>query len=217
VEELLLLTAGFVLTTVLGGWLGVRFQQRAWDHQNEARLQEAELQKADDVCQSVSRLLDKRLYRMLRLFYVVRQPIEDEQRRAGAERRLADYDEVLFEWNDNLNLNLALMGSYFGAGARDWLEHRLYREFQQVGALIEEVYRHAIAGSDVAVDTAEIEAELLRLNDAVYRLGVFMMTHLREGRVGRHASQPLPRVETPDSVTSSGVPLASVAVRAGHS
>jgi hypothetical protein len=51
---------GFLLTTVLGGLLGTYLQERSWSHQNEARLQEAELRRAEAVCQPVSGLLDKR-------------------------------------------------------------------------------------------------------------------------------------------------------------
>lgn len=210
-EQLFVLAGGFVLTTVVGGWLGVWFQKRTWDHQNEARLREAEQEQANEVCQSVSCLLDKRLYRMLRLYYLIREPIHDDDRRASAERRLADYDSVLFEWNDNLNYNLALVGVYFGASARDWLENDLYLEFQRVGALLESLYRQSMGSPQESVELSDIEVGLLQLNEAIYRLGVFMMTHLREGHVGRRASYALQRVDTPESVVKRSVPLASIA------
>jgi hypothetical protein len=71
-SELLPIVVGFVLTTVLGGVIGTYLQRRSWDHQNEARLREDELRRADAVCQSVSGLLDKRRYRMLRLLAALR-------------------------------------------------------------------------------------------------------------------------------------------------
>jgi hypothetical protein len=41
---------------------------------------------------------------------------------------------VLHEWNDRLNLNLALMGTYFGESARDWLDLVIYENFRSVGS-----------------------------------------------------------------------------------
>ena len=67
-NEIIALVVGFVLTTVLGGWLGAGLQRRTWDHQNEVQLRQDELRRADDVCHSVSTLLDKRLYRMRRFY-----------------------------------------------------------------------------------------------------------------------------------------------------
>jgi hypothetical protein len=40
---------------------------------------------------------------------------------------------VLYEWNDRLNLNLALMGTYLGESARDWLDLVIYENFRSVG------------------------------------------------------------------------------------
>lgn len=209
-EQVVVLGLGFVLTTVAGGWLGAWFQQRTWDHQNEARLREAEQERAGDVCQSVSLLLDRRLYRMLRLYYVIREPAREDDQRSLAVRRLADYDEVLYEWNDNLNVNSALVGTYFGSEARDWLEGRLYRDFQEVGRLLEAQYRLSVGQGGDTIGTADIEDGFVQLNDAVYRLGVFMMTHLREGLVGRRISHAVPRVDSPREVVGRGVPLASI-------
>jgi hypothetical protein len=71
-ETLVPLVVGFVLTTVLGGLLGSYLQRRTWDQQNEALPREEELRRADAVCQDVSRLQDKRRYRVLRLSSAVR-------------------------------------------------------------------------------------------------------------------------------------------------
>jgi hypothetical protein len=70
---------GFLLTTVLGGLLGSFFQNRTWDHQNkiqqaeqerlrETQLAEEKRDKALQIFDEISRLMDKRLYR-LRLVY----------------------------------------------------------------------------------------------------------------------------------------------------
>jgi uncharacterized protein YjeT (DUF2065 family) len=60
-NQVLSMVVGFVLTTVLGGLFGFCPQQRAWKHQTEQRLMEQQLRRADELCQSLSRLHDKRL------------------------------------------------------------------------------------------------------------------------------------------------------------
>ena len=139
-NEIIPLVVGFVLTTVLGGWLGARLQRRTWDHQNEVQLRQDELRRADNVCHSVSTLLDKRLYRMSRFYSAM---ASDPELPEGSERIqacLKEYNAVLYEWNDSLNLNLALMGAYFGEEARNWLDFELYEQFKQVGAELEDHY-----------------------------------------------------------------------------
>jgi hypothetical protein len=70
---------GFVLTTVLGGLLGFLFRNRTWDHQHEVQqaeqdrlrnkqLAEEKRERALQIFDETSRLMDKRLYR-LRLVY----------------------------------------------------------------------------------------------------------------------------------------------------
>lgn len=208
-NELVPLTVGFLLTTVLGGLLGTYLQQRSWNHQNEARLLEEELRRANEVSESVAQLLDKRLYRMLRLFYALRRLSCCEGSFEVVEERLADYNAVLYEWNDRLNLNLALLGTYFGEAARDWLDNNIYETFQRVGSALEGIYREAAQLRPIKI-TQDIEAELLGLNDQLYRLGVFAMTQLRSGCVGRQAPQAIVRVDSPSAVRGAGVSLVDI-------
>ena len=90
------LVVGFLLTTVLGGLLGTYLQERGWRHQNDARLQEAELRLAEAVCEAVSGLLDKRRYRMQRLFHAVRVQGRGQETvpADGLAASLDDYDRV---------------------------------------------------------------------------------------------------------------------------
>ena len=175
-----------MLTTVLGGALGWFFQNRSWRNENNARLREDELRRADNVCQSLSSLLDKRLYRMLRLFYALRAAAGSTHSEA-VEERLRDYDTVLFEWNDALNLHLALVGTYFGDSARRWLDDEIYAGFQELGLRLEARYRTLGSATSTRDDDTEIERSFAALNDEVYRFGLLMMTGLRDGKVGRNA------------------------------
>ena len=192
-SSLVPIVVGFLLTTVLGGLLGSYLQQRAWRNQNEQRLRDDELKRAATACVEVSQLLDKRLYRMLRLFHTLASSGSDKE---GFEHtvaaRLADYDAVLYDWNDRLNVNLSLVGTSFGQAARDWLDRRVYEQFKQTGALLEQLVEQRSRNIGVMPNLNEVASDLAKLNDDVYRLGVFMMSRLREGHVGRTVKDPLP-------------------------
>ena len=195
-DALVPLVVGFVLTTVLGGLLGTYLQRRTWNHQNRARLRQEDLRHAGDVCRAVSELLDKRRYRMLRLFFAVRGRARETVSAEVLAERFSDYDQVLYEWNDGLNVNLALVGTYFGQRARDRLE-RAYETYQEAGAQLEDAYREAARGSQPA-GLDRLGARLAELDGIAYRFSVLMMAQLRDGTVGGRAPQPLgpPRLET---------------------
>jgi hypothetical protein len=183
-QQLVLIVVGFLLSTVLGGILGSWLQRRSWDHQNEVRLTEEERRRADEVSQRLSQLLDKRLYRMLRLYYAVYPTADKDVTEDVRERRLSDYDNTLLEWNDQINVSIALVGTYFGELGRDWIATEIYERFQEVGGRLEAAYREVEkTGSASARDN--LRKDLNTLNDKVYRLNMFMMTQLREGSVGR--------------------------------
>src|SRR5215469_5594263 len=199
-NEIIPLVVGFVLTTVLGGLLGTWLQQRTWKRQNEVQLRQDELRHADDVCQQISKLLDKRLYRMRRLYFALASDPELAERSERIQACLKGYDAVLYEWNDSLNLNLALMGAYFGEGARNWLHFQLYEQFKQAGARLEDYHLRDARSAPAERDLAEIKAHLDLLENQVYQLGVFMMTQLRDGDVGRKAPDPLGVSPSPGKV-----------------
>jgi len=210
VAQLVLLVAGFLLTTVLGGILASWLQQRSWEHQQQARLAEEAQRRADAVCHSLSELLDKRLYRMLRLFYELRSLASGSGSVDVVGARLKDYDDVLYEWNDHLTLNLAMVGTYFGETGRDWLNYHIYATFQQVGRELEDLYRMTVRGATGTATLAEVERQLLELNDQIYRLGVFMMTQLRGGLIGGDAPKPMMPPDSPAAVQSRAVPVAGL-------
>lgn len=145
-SSLVPIVVGFLLTSVLGGLLGSWLQQRTWDHQRTVTLSDRELEAADSVCQDISKLLDKRLYRMLRLYYalITARNSASAEPKEIARARLQDYDSLLYEWNDRLNLNLALVGAYFGQAARDWLHFEIYELCQTAGSELEALYRQVI-------------------------------------------------------------------------
>jgi hypothetical protein len=198
-DELVPIVVGFVLTTVLGGLLGTYLQQRTWKQQNRvqlrtwelqntARLREEELRRAGQVCESVSRLLDKRRYRMQRLLYAIAGRQRGTSSENTLEEKLRDYDEVLYEWNDSYYTNRSMVGTYFGHEARDLLD-RIYQVYAGVGTELEAAYRKTLESRPVSPD--DLRKRLDAMTDDAYRLNVLMMTWLRDGTVGRQARQPV--------------------------
>jgi hypothetical protein len=190
-DNLLPILLGFVLTTVIGGLFASFLQQRSWRYQNAARLREEERQKASDVCQRISSLVDKRLYRMQRLLWAINGRVHGRITPEMLDDRLRDYDEVLFEWNDQLNARLAVVGAYFGKDVRDFLDQVVYEAFSEAGQRLEDLHRrvgNSDAGGPVddgAVDDAN--AKIARLNHLAYQLGLTMMVRVREQRIGSSA------------------------------
>lgn len=204
-NEIIPIVVGFLLTTVLGGLLGTWLQHRTWKRQNEVQLREEELSHADRVCQQVSKLLDKRLYRMRRLHSALASDPGLPERSERIEACLKEHDDVMYEWNDGLNLNLALMGAYFGIGARDWLHFNIYEQFEQLSAQLEDYCLKSIRNDPAPRNLPEnilpkIGKAIDLLEGQVYQLGVFMMTQIRDGDVGRKAPDPLSVSPSPGKV-----------------
>lgn len=194
--ELATIAIGFILTSVVGGWWAARLQQRSWDRQNDLRLQEDERERAAGVSQDLAALLDKRLYRMRRVYWAVDGHQTGSVTMEALDARLSDYNDVLYEWNDKLNANLALLGSYFGPAARTYL-YDLYERFRVIGAKLEEAARTARSGGDVLSLLRALDSEFEgwkqgSLNQRIYDLSLAMMSQLREGLVGRNAPEKLP-------------------------
>ena len=188
---------GFALTTVAGGWWAARLQATVvGSPERPASEGGGATARFQPPARIVSLLLDKRLYRMRRVYWAIESFLEeDPAAKQRLDARLSDYDDVLYEWNDRLNVNLALLGSHFGPSAREYL-YRLYEDFRRVGAQLETAARHARHGIDVAPELRAMDGEFegwhpQSLNQRVYLLGLAMMTQLREGLVGARAPDKL--------------------------
>jgi hypothetical protein len=129
---------------------------------------------------------------MLRLYHTLRSAgkIHGDDGTKIAEDQLKNYDETLFEWNDQRNVGLALVGSYFGQDARS-LHRQIQEECQLAENELDAMYRHVMQHSPLTFDTTNLEGHLSKLNELTYRLGVFMMIQIRSGQVGRTAPSPV--------------------------
>jgi hypothetical protein len=181
-NEILKILITFALTTVVGGVLGYIFQTRSWRHQNNAKQLESERATATKIFEEVSRLMDKRLYRMRQLYWRLKDSLSEDD---ILEKHMSAYREVLYEWNDNLNRNLALSLAYFGKDIRSFLEITIYEEFSKIGSLIENYYKERKrAGKITSPVLSGTGTELTKLGFHIYTFNVRVISLIQNGTVG---------------------------------
>lgn len=188
--DLFKLLLGFVLTTVFGGALGYYFQNRAWRHQYRVRLLEADLASAAKLFEELSRLMDKRLYRMRQVHWKLKTPTSEDL----VEKHMNGYREVLCEWNDALNRNLALTETYFGADIKKILESSIYEEFSRIGSLLEAGYTKA--QGEEKYEWKQTADDLTNLGHRIYALNVRMIHSIQQRQQGLAQSEPYPSDES---------------------
>jgi hypothetical protein len=176
VDALVPLIAGFLLTTVLGGLLGSFFQRRAWAHQHAVQLREQGREQAIRVFEEVSRLMDKRLYRLRLLYWSLALGRPDDQQSDMPDDQMNGYRQVLYDWNDNINRNLALLQQYFGDQVRNQFDNVIGAEFVMLGANVESSWRDRVGSSGAPT---EIDDQLEDLGDLVYRYNVELIQAIR--------------------------------------
>ena len=175
-HDLAILLIGFVLTTVLGGYLTQSWQLRSARIQREAEQMRTEQMAATRIFEDLSRLMDKRLYRMRRVHTGLGSGVSRER----MKDRWSSYREVLFEWNENLNRNLALIQRYFGNDARDVLENKIQAGFIAFGQLLEG------SGYPTQVENTYQYRQRVAddLNDIIYDFDIKMITAIQSGDIG---------------------------------
>jgi peptidoglycan hydrolase-like protein with peptidoglycan-binding domain len=195
-QQLLLLVVGFVLTSVLGALLGYFLQNRTWAHQHDVQRRDEERQQSLKAFEEISLLLDRRLYRMRRLYWAARRTAQGADDKTRLTSARDDYREVLAEWNDKLNRTLALAETYFGSHTRTQLEE-VYDEFVVTGRGLEEIVKMAQAAEAERIDLPRFGYRLSRLSHRVYELNVRMLRLLADERIGRSAPEESPSAASP--------------------
>ena len=170
-HEVLLLAVGFVPTSFLGGFIGIRFQQRGWDHQKAVEYSQSELNRASETFESLSRLLDRRLYRTRLVLWDYKSKDAPAGKR---DERHKSYSEVLNEWNENLNRNLALTERYFGSDMRDKLELGIIPKFIKINDFLQKEHRYY----------SSIEEDTTNLNYDIYAFNLGMLTRIQQKQIG---------------------------------
>ena len=203
-EKLQLLVIGWFLTGVLGAFIAAVIQRYAWnrqheaqkldwEHQNEIQKKDWEhqytVQKRDEERQQalktfedISTLLDKRLYRMWRLHWAIRNKARGASNEKEMDLARTAYRDVLHEWNDNLNRTLALAQTYFGDGLRQTLEGSLYEAVAALGRALDATEQMVSKAENKQVDIPRLSGRLTRLSRSIYEMNVHMLSLLEKNR-----------------------------------
>ena len=176
-NQYLLLVVGFVLTTVLGGLLGWFIQNRSWDHQNRVTTDQVRHDAAFATFQELSTLMDKRLYRMRVLDDVLTDPRMNAKDLQSARE---DYRQVRYEWNDNLNRNLARVQAYFGPSVRSKIESGVYEEFSRLHRELRMSLEQRQNDGDS--DISSLGPQLDRASYVIYVANLAMLDRIRGTR-----------------------------------
>lgn len=134
-KESFLVVLAFVLTTLAGGFLTSRFQERLWMQQNEDSKRMREIEIATKTFEDLSSTIDRRIYRMDKLT----RWMEDNSDQKMIERQMKEYRDILYEWNDSYNKNKAKLKLYFGLEIAARFDY-IHRFFKDVGKTLEKEY-----------------------------------------------------------------------------
>jgi Putative peptidoglycan binding domain len=196
-NQLLLLVVGAILTS-LGGVLGVllsnSLQGRSWVRQHEVQRRDEGLAQAQKTFEEISLFLDRRLYRMRRLYWAARDRAAGAASEEEFSAAWSAYREVVTDWNDNLNRILALAGTSFGGGVRAMLETQVYERFASLGRGLDVIVRMVSAADGKQIDVPRFGYRLDALSHRVYELDTHMLDLLSDQRAGR-AARPVPALD----------------------
>jgi hypothetical protein len=167
-EELLPLFVGFILTTVAGGFLGSFLQTRLWRHQWAAERASKTSEAARSLFEDVSRLMDRRLFRLSQLTLWSNRG--EPERLAEA---ITEYRTVVREWNDSISRHLSLLQFYFGTRVRERFDFEVGQRFVAAGAMAETLYRAAPKGD--ASLTEKVEQAIVELRADVYQYNLELL------------------------------------------
>jgi hypothetical protein len=181
VQKLVLLLVGFGLTTVTGGLLAALLQHRSWRYKWETESAEKVVATAREIFQEISRIMDRRLYRVDQFFLWTRRNAELELKIA-----LENYRSALQDWNDNINRHLSMLQIYFGREIREQFDCEVGAKFVEVGGLVERLYR---LKGDVDTSLQEaIEDGIQQLRSQVYEYNLILLNEI-EAKTKRVSAQ----------------------------
>lgn len=121
-----------IIGAIVGAWL----QHRSWMNQHWEKVREERTKAALLAVEDAAKLIDRRLYRQRRFLWAARRGPSPE---LTAARQ--DYQEVIFEWMDNLGRLKAELWLSFDRWTAVRFEGDVHDEFASVGRRIERAVR----------------------------------------------------------------------------
>jgi hypothetical protein len=188
-EKFILLTLGFLVTTGIGNWVAAKFQERSqvyqselnnaeWNHQHEVGQRDLQTRESLAVFEEISRMMDKRWYRMRKLAW----DFEENRDKRQINQDMEKYRKVLYEWNDSLNRNEALVFKYFGEDSRVLFKDEVHRSFKEAGGFLEDYFYEKIDRNPENMKT--ISDKLGDAERHMYDFNVDMIAKIQDGNIG---------------------------------
>jgi hypothetical protein len=147
------------------------------DSSAHSQIAAAERKRSVEIFEEVSRLLDKRLYRLRLVYWSL--PIGNSlgKRSELANQRMDDYRTVLYEWNDGINRNLALIQQYFGEDARHEFDNVIGIHFIELGRTVEDLWNGTVVLNPQ--QRTHFEEQLQLLSELVYYYNISLLELIR--------------------------------------
>ncbi|WP_155992443.1 hypothetical protein [Fodinicurvata fenggangensis] len=133
------MTTGIFLTIIaiiISGFatiLASNIQQRYWDIQYRRSIEDAQLQRAQILCDKLIELCDKRLYRLRLLTISIRE--RDSKNNIQEKRDL--YKESVKLWNENFGFVRSNLLTLYNKRNLDHFEKNIHDKFYRIGNHIE--------------------------------------------------------------------------------
>lgn len=166
-----------VIAGLLGWWLGVQYQDKNWKEQYSLSILESDRKQAETIFNEISRLMDDRYYKTIRLLSAYKQ--NDSVRILECRKSLS---LQLEEWNANRHRNNSLIEAYFGIRITNYYINNIQKPFANSGNYI--MYRGA--------KTHEEQQQLSRMLDSIEaNIIIFnrmMLTSIQQNKIGRFCS-----------------------------
>jgi hypothetical protein len=178
IEKVVLLVGGFLLTSAAGTVIAATLQNRSWEHRWKVQRDEERVAAARNVFEEVSRLMDRRLFRVSQLCLWCNRG--DEERIKYA---LESYRDVLAEWNESINRNLSMLQFYFDQKTREQFDFGVGKKFVDVGALVEN-HPRLKKERDIS-ETASTDGLLSELRHEVYDFNLAMLQRIENRQLVR--------------------------------
>lgn len=162
-----------LIAGVIGSVIGAYFQERSWREQNDLAMLEADRKQAEAIFNEVSRLMDDRYYKTVRLLSAYKR---------GDAEKIERYHESLAEqlehWNANLHRINTLLEAYYGRDIQRFFDTQVRHRMALTGNRI-------LQGATEKKDQVYVDTYLKELNVRITRLNRLMLRSIQSDRIGR--------------------------------
>lgn len=167
-----------IIAGCLGWWLGVQYQDKNWREQRTLSIMESDRKQAEEIFNEISRLMDDRHYKTVRLLSAYKQ-------KDSAKIELYRQSLVLQleEWNMNRHRNLSLIEGYFGKDFAVFYMQNIQHPFAQIG-------NHILgAGANTFEDQKNLSCKLDSVERNISVFNRMMLSSIKQNKVGRFCSE----------------------------